>query len=157
MDPCVWMLALRLAWDADAGLLRFRERVEVRGYRDPNEALQAYLEERDLERGPSGGVPSAADPDLQRMRPHTSPSADFAQLLGYLVSKLKGSAGAKRYYVYELRSTRNAMALLREEPIPLEASVAFPGIEVRLVGEYRDRKQALAAFRETERKASAKR
>jgi hypothetical protein len=156
MDPCVWMLALRLTGGVGPGGLRYQERVEVRGYRDPNEALQAYLEERDLTRGPSPGVPTTRDPDLQRHRPHTSPSADLTQLLGYLASKAVKGLGpdGPRYFVYQLSSGSDAIALMREAPIPLEASLAFPGILVRLLGEYQDRKEAVRAFRDAERAAS---
>jgi hypothetical protein len=154
MDPGVWMLALRLAWGVEAGLPRYREQVEVRGYRDPNEALAAYLAERDLTRGPSGGVPSVQE--TTPYRPHVSPSVDLLGLLKYLAERLGGDRTA-RFYVYELRAGGQAMALMREAPIPLAASLAFPGITVRLVGEYADRKDAVRAFREAESAAQGAR
>ena len=131
-------------------VLHFETRVEVEARRDPNEMLAAFLAGREpAVRAP--GTP--ADGNEARPRQASGASGDLLPMLNWLAHGAAHALGVAKdhhYFLYELESGSQRMAVLREEQIPAAATTLFPQVRARLVTETKDRNLAVRAFRELE-------
>jgi hypothetical protein len=124
------------------GTPRFETSLEVLG-RPPDIALEEALKEYDLECGPAGGPPTAAE--SMEFRPHPAQSLDLAAL-ARAVSGTLGNPGPPRYFLYRVQGQGEVEYLLREEELRT-APGQQPSTAFVLVASFPDLASAVSGFR----------
>lgn len=125
----------------EGGLPRFETSVEVLG-RPPDVALAEQLKAFDLECGPVGGPPTAAE--SMEFRPHPAPYLDLSQLARALAGNI-GNPGPPRYFLYRLHGQGDVEYLLREEELRT-APGQQPSTTYELVASFPDLSSAVQGF-----------
>lgn len=126
---------------------RFNTSVEVDA-QSPQGALERQLQGQDLACGPAeGGAPNAAE--MQAVRPHLPPTADFLALGKWLKGKIRKGQEPDRYFLYRVKTAQGTTYSLRAGPVP-DALLGVAGTTFELLATFPDQGSATRAWQRLE-------
>jgi hypothetical protein len=112
-------------------------------------ALDRQLQGQNLECGPADGVGAPSGAEMDAVRPHLPPSADFLGLGKWIKGKLNKGNEPARYFLYRVVTAKGATFSLRLGPVPA-ALLGVAGTTFELVATFPDQGSATRAWQRLE-------